>query len=82
MHLGANCPYCLGVFCTYDADMDDTVKLQLRLDERLHQALVKAAERNHRSLNAELNARLAQSLEPSPLEARIAALEQIIKKVK
>ncbi len=60
--------------------MDDTVKLQLRLDEGLHKKLVEAAERNHRSLNAEMNARLASSFAPNPLEARVAALEEVIHK--
>lgn len=41
------------------------------LSPGLHQALKEAAEKNHRSLNGEILARLEQSLRPAPLDVRV-----------
>jgi len=43
----------------------------------LHQALKKAADRNHRSLNGEILARLEASVEPTPVkvDALLARIE-------
>jgi len=41
------------------------------LSPGLHQALKEAAEKNHRSLNGEILARLEQSLRPAPLDVEV-----------
>jgi predicted HicB family RNase H-like nuclease len=43
--------------------MDTRTRLSLRLDGSLHEALTAEAKREMRSLNAEINRRLQQSLE-------------------
>lgn len=46
------------------------------IGQELHQELKAAAERNHRSLNGEILARLAASVRPTAVDA-IALLERI-----
>jgi hypothetical protein len=63
------------VFTFADAAMPD---IALRgLKPELHRALKEAANRNHRSLNGEILARLEASVDPRPLnlEALLARIE-------
>ncbi len=55
--------------------MPDVALRGLRPD--LHKALKRAADRNHRSLNGEILARLEASVEPTPIrvEALLARIE-------
>jgi predicted HicB family RNase H-like nuclease len=43
--------------------MDTRTRLSLRIDESLHETLTAQAKREMRSLNAEINRRLQQTLE-------------------
>lgn len=72
----------MGLFALTVPTMDH-VKFQMRLPTDLHDQLVKAAESAHRSMNAEIVARLASTFSEKPLESRLAALEQaVFKKAK
>ena len=60
----------------------DTIKLQLRLSERLRRRLEKAAETQERSMNSEIVGRLEASFQAEDWEAKLeAAAERALRKL-
>lgn len=67
----------MGLFALTVPAMDH-VKFQMRLPPDLHDQLVKAADAAHRSMNAEIVARLAATFTEGTTESRLAALERAV----
>jgi hypothetical protein len=57
--------------------LTDIINLKLRLSEALRRRLEKAAERNDRSMNAEIIHRLETSFEPPPFDLHRALADAI-----
>jgi hypothetical protein len=61
----------------------DTIKLQLRLPERLRRRLEKAAETQERSMNSEIVGRLEASFRAEDWEAKLeAAADRALQKLR
>lgn len=56
----------------------DRFNLRFAEEDELRQRLEEAAKKNNRSLHAEIMARLRGSFDPSPIEARVEALERAV----
>jgi hypothetical protein len=57
---------------------DEYVRTSLRLPPDLHEQLLAAASKADRSLNDELIARLKESFDRQPLEARLVSIEHLL----
>lgn len=54
---------------------EETVQMNLKVPASLRDRLREAADKNHRSMTAELVARVSQSFEDEPVSARVDDLE-------
>lgn len=55
---------------------EETVQMNLKVPASLRDKLREAADKNHRSMTAELVARVSQSFDDEPMEDRVFELEE------
>ena len=69
--IGCNTPLLYSCFMN-----EDIVQMNLKVPASLRDKLREAADKNHRSMTAELIARVSQSFDDEPMEDRVLELEE------